>query len=245
MAKYRRPAHSIVEEPTFFLKHWWHAFLRWFKEYKDQALTGAVAILVILMAGFLWQRYRRSTDLDAWGRLGLAASLPDLEAAVANFGSTTAAGPLKLKLAATYFSAGRFKKAESIYLELTSAREPDIALPAAYGLANALESLGDFDKAFKTLETLAARGGFWGQAARERMETQPKRKAAYERLKALRQQAREAAKAKKTGDSKPKGKDTGGDEGAAPNGSGGSSVAPAVDEQGTTGGALGKQEAGS
>ncbi|MCD6404874.1 MAG: hypothetical protein J7M19_03520, partial [Planctomycetes bacterium] len=236
----RRPAHSIVEKPTFFLKHWWHSFLRWSKEYKDQALTGAVAILVILMAGFLWQRHRRSTDLDAWGRLGLAQSLPELEAAVFSFGSTSAANPLKLKLAATYFSVGSFDKAESTYFELTSSREPDISLPAAYGLANALESRGDFDKASKTLEALAARGGFWGQAAQEQMETQPKRKAAYERLSALREEARKAAEAKKAEAPEPEGQESGGAMEAAPGDSGDIPATPVIDEHGAAGGAQDK-----
>lgn len=196
MGKYRRPAHSIIEEPTFFLKHWWHDAVTFLTENKDQLLTAVVAILVILAAAMLWQRHRQSVETDAWSMFLAASSLSDTENAVLQYAGTSAGPFLRIKLADSYMTAGEAEKAVRSYSEVAEGAEGIPALRARFSLATALEGAGRFEDALNTLRDMAAQGGFWGEEAQKLIEGREERKAGYEKLTVL----REAAAAKKKAD---------------------------------------------
>ncbi len=193
MSKYRRPAHSIVEEPTFFLKHWWHGSLEWLKEHRDQVLTGALVVLVLLVALMVWKQRAQAKDIEAWERVGMPGSLPELEAATLRYSGTSAGEMLKIRLGDEYVNAGKPEKAERLYRDAAAGKDSELAMRAQYSLAKAQEEAGRFDEALATFTALAGREGFWAGKASEATQGQEKREAAYLRLKELSDAAEAAA----------------------------------------------------
>lgn len=193
MSKYRRPAHSIVEEPTFFLKHWWHGSLAWLKKHRDQVLTGALVVLVLLVALMVWKQRAQAKDIEAWERVGTPGSLPELEAATLRYSGTSAGEMLKIRLGDEYVNAGKPEKAERLYKEAAASKDSELAMRAQYSLGKAQEAAGRFEEALATLTALAGQEGFWAEKASEATEGQEKREAAYLRLKELTAAAEAAA----------------------------------------------------
>lgn len=188
MSKYRRPAHSIIDEPKFFLKHWWHEFLLWCKENTDQLLTGLIAILVIGAAAVLWQRHRYNTDLAGWQSLDVIANADQLEAAVMDYSGTSAGLYLNLALADANLKEGRPQEADEYYRQVASEATGEIALRAKFGLARALEAQGEFELAGKAYEEIVSDDGFWGEKARESIEELPRLAEFHARLETAKEE---------------------------------------------------------
>ncbi|MHC4712110.1 MAG: hypothetical protein ACYTAN_02410 [Planctomycetota bacterium] len=194
MSKYRRPAHSIVEEPKFFIKHWWHALQQWVRGHTDQVLTGLLIVLIAILAVVLWARYRSSTNTEAWARFAGTEGPAALEDAALNYAGTTAGPYLKLKLADYYLEVGRAEDAARLYREVAGVDHADTALRARYSLAGANIASGLYEEGVGIYKDLTAAGGFWGgeaEKALERSEEMREARAHLEELKA----AAEAAKA--------------------------------------------------
>ncbi len=199
MSKYRRPAHSIVEEPRFFIRHWWHALQQWVRGHTDQVLTGLLIVLIAVLAVVLWSRYRSSINTEAWARFAGSEGPAALEAAALSYGGTTAGPYLKLKLADYYLEVGRAEDAARLYREVAGADHPDTALRARYSLAAANIASGLYEEGVGIYKDLSAAGGFWGGEAEKALEKAEEMREVHvhlEQLKAAAEAAEaEAAKA--------------------------------------------------
>ncbi len=192
MGKYRRPAHSIVEEPKFFIKHWWHLLYQWTKAHSDQVLTGLLAVLVVVLVLVLWGRYRTSANVEAWERFSGSEGPAALEAAAENYVGTTAGPYLSLKLADYYFESGRAEDAARLYGGVAQSPDVQVAERARFSLAKANAALGRFDDAVSAYTELDAGGGFWGGEAERAIEAVRETREVYDHFADLKKTALEA-----------------------------------------------------
>jgi len=201
MSRYRRRSHSIVQEPGFFLKHWWHGFAGWAVENKDQFITGVIAVLVIIAAGLLWRRHVQATEIRGWSEYGMADSVASLEAAVASYAGTSAGPFLQMKLADMRLARGEAAEAASAYAEAAERMEGPEKKRALFSRARALESAGRFDEAAAAYKSIAQGRGFWaGEAARvlDRLDANRDAHAKIEEMKAAAEAAARAEAAAET-----------------------------------------------
>jgi len=195
MSKYRRRSHSIVEEPGFFLKHWWHSFVDWASENRDQFITGVIAVLIIVAAGLLWRRHVQAMETQGWVEFGSPESAASLEAAAANYAGTKAGPFLKAKLADVQLAQGRTDEAISAYRQVSERTQGQEKKRALYSLARALESAGRFDEAKDTCEGLAAGLDFWAQESKKVLDELAATREAWQRVEEMKAKAAAEAEA--------------------------------------------------
>ncbi len=185
MAKYRRPAQNVAEEPTFFAKHYWHLAVEYVTKHQDEFLTGALVVAVLILGVTVWYKFSASKAAQAWASWGTAGSVAELEADVQKYGSTPAGPVLKLSLADQYYLAGQSDKAAAIYADVAASATGLLADRARFDLASALENTGKFSEAKDVLETLVKSGGFWGVKAGDRLKALPAAESSYRDYHAL------------------------------------------------------------
>ena len=127
----------------------------WKKEGKSWLVTLALAGAIV--AGFYgakhWMHSRRMAASSA---LTSANTVDELEMAVAQHGSSKPSGLMKLRLAKSYYDAGRFQDAYDTYSKLSGSAIEGFDDFAKIGLAFSLEGLGKFDEAGKAFADFAA-----------------------------------------------------------------------------------------
>ena len=167
------------------------------KEIKQTLPWLLAAALVV--GGYYWVKdYRRSRAVTA-SETAVNVSLTDeIEDAVAKFDGAKTEGVLKLRLAKSYFDAGRFEEALAIYGELEQNAPKGLEYIPVVGKAECLEALEKLDEALaaydsfaaaqpKSYLTLTAQLG----AARCLAQQDNDRKSAIERLQALAETVKE------------------------------------------------------
>lgn len=193
MTKYRRRSHSIVEEPGFFLKHWWQSFADWVSENRDQFITALIAILVIVVAGLLWHRHVEANETRAWVEFGSPESVASLEVAAASYAGTEAGPFLLARLGDVQLAQDRTGEAISTYGQVTERTKGPEKQRALYSLARALESAGRFDEAKETCEGLAEGEGFWAQESKKALRELAANREAWQRVEEMKAKAAEEA----------------------------------------------------
>jgi len=193
MAKYKRPAQHVVEEPTFFVKHYWRLSVEFVSKHKDEALTAALVVAVIVLGVVVWHRYAQARTASAWQEQGLLTTTAQLEAAARKYASTPVGPWLALSLGDRYYMLGDNDKAAREYSNAAAGAEGLLALRAKYSLSTAYESAGKFADAKAVLEPLSKESGFWGIKAAERLKALPQDEAVYRKYTALVEAAKAAA----------------------------------------------------
>ena len=118
----------------------------WEKDGKSTVLWLAVAALAV--GGFYgWKGHRASMKAAASDAAVNAVATAEIEDAVAKFGGTAAGGVLKLRLAKSYFDAGRYDEALAQYEALDGKTPDGFADVPAVGKAQCLEAKGQFAEA--------------------------------------------------------------------------------------------------
>lgn len=154
-AKTEAPVPAFVKAAPELLPVWdW-----WVKEGRSTLVTLAVVALAVggFYAGRNWLQTRNAHANQA---LVNAFTTDELEAAVADYGSTKVGDSLRLRLAKSYFDAERYQDALDLYDSLvakTAKDDPFAAVPRI-GRAYALEGLAKYAEAQKAFADFAADG---------------------------------------------------------------------------------------
>ena len=129
--------------------------IEWWEKDGKQIVT-YVAIAAIAVGGWhLWKNHRAAQRTAASQTVASAYTATELEDAVTKFGGTPSAGALKIKLAKSYYDAGRYDEAMKLYDELAANAPDGFADIPAVGKAQCLEGLGKFDEAAKAFDAFA------------------------------------------------------------------------------------------
>lgn len=126
----------------------------WEKDGKSTVMWLAVAAVAV--GGFYaWKGHRAATRAAASEAVASAVTPDALEDAVAKFGKSPSGGVLKLRLAKSYFDAGRYEEALAQYDGLVGCAPDGFAEVPAVGRAHCLEALGRFDEALSAFDGFA------------------------------------------------------------------------------------------
>ena len=126
----------------------------WEKDGKQTVILLAVAAIAV--AGWYgWKNYRAARHDAASDALVSAYTAEELEEAVSKFGGMAASGPLKIRLAKSYYDAGRFEESMAIYEELAAKPVDGFGDIPVVGKAQCLEALGRFDDAAAAFDAFA------------------------------------------------------------------------------------------
>lgn len=113
-------------------------------------------VAALAVGGYYWIKDHRQARAVAASETAVAATLTDeLEEAAADFKGAKTEGVLKIRLAKSYFDAGRYEDALALYEELMTAAPKGLEDVPAVGKAACLEALGKFDDAFAAYEAFA------------------------------------------------------------------------------------------
>ena len=93
------------------------------KEIKS-TLPWLLAAAILVGGYYAWKNHRAAQRTAASQTVASAYTATELEDAVTKFGGTPSAGALKIKLAKSYYDAGRYDEAMKLYDEL-AANAPD------------------------------------------------------------------------------------------------------------------------
>lgn len=137
---------NLKEHPEFV------PVIEWWEKDGKQIVIG-LAIALVAFAGVKGvQAHNASVKAAASDAIVSALTTEELEDAVTKFGGEAAGGALKLRLAKSYFDAGRFEEALAQY---EAAAKDDLdgfdAIPVV-GKAQCLEALGKFDEAVQLFD---------------------------------------------------------------------------------------------
>ena len=126
----------------------------WEKDGKQTVIW--VAVAAIAVAGWYgWKNYRTARLEAASGALVNAYTTEEMEDAVSKFSGTAAQGPLRIRLAKSYYDAGRFEESMSVYDELVAKPVDGFEDIPVVGKAQCLEALGRFADAQAAFDAFA------------------------------------------------------------------------------------------
>ena len=130
------------------LIEWWE---------KDGKQTVAMlAVAAVAFGGWYgWKHHRESVRTAASESLVSAYTADELEEAVSRFGGQAVGGALKIRLAKSYFDAGRYEEALAQYEGLLANPPDGFADIPAVGKAQCLEALGKFAEAAAAFDAFA------------------------------------------------------------------------------------------
>ena len=126
----------------------------WEKDGKSTVIW--LLIAAIAVGGWYgWKNHKAAVKSAASSALVNAYTTEEIEDAVAKFAGSATGGALKLRLAKSYFDAGRYEEALAQYEALEGDAPDGFADIPAVGKAQCLEALGKFDEAAKAFDAFA------------------------------------------------------------------------------------------
>ena len=129
--------------------------VEWWEKDGKQYVCGLLIAAVVVGGWYAWKHHRASVAADASASVAIAFTSEELEDAVAKHSGSAAGGVLRIRLAKSYFDAGRYEEALSEY-EAASANPPEgFADIPVVGRAQCLEALSRFDEARKAFDAFA------------------------------------------------------------------------------------------
>ena len=118
--------------------------------------VGYVALALILVGGWHAYKANKAAKLETASDAFVSAfTTEEIEDAVAKTEGMAAQGAIKIRLAKSYFDAGRYEEAMALYDELTEKPVEGFAELPVVGKAQCLEALGRFDEAEKAFDAFA------------------------------------------------------------------------------------------
>ncbi len=121
--------------------------VEWWEKDGKSTVIWAIVLAVVIGGWYGWKNYRTNVKSEASSALVESYTTEEIEDAVANFASEKSEGVLKLKLAKSYFDAGKYEEAMAIYEELEGNPPEGFADIPVVGKAQCLEALGKFAEA--------------------------------------------------------------------------------------------------
>ena len=126
----------------------------WEKDGKSTVIWLLVAAIAV--GGYYgWKNHRAAVKAAAADALVNAYTTEELEDAVSKFSGSATEGALKLRLAKSYFDAGRYDEALAQYEALDGKAPEGFADIPVVGKAQCLEALGKFAEAQKAFDAFA------------------------------------------------------------------------------------------
>ena len=126
----------------------------WEKDGKSTVIWLLVAAIAV--GGYYgWKNHRAAVKAAASDALVNAYTTEEIEDAVSKYSGSATAGALKLRLAKSYFDAGRFEEALAQYEALDGKAPDGFADIPTVGKAQCLEALGKFAEAQKAFDAFA------------------------------------------------------------------------------------------
>ena len=126
----------------------------WEKDGKSTVIWLLVAAIAV-GGWYGWKNHKAAVKAAASNALVNAYTTEEIEDAVAKFAGSATEGALKLRLAKSYFDAGRYEEALAQYEALEGNAPEGFADIPAVGKAQCLEALGKFDEAAKAFDAFA------------------------------------------------------------------------------------------
>lgn len=126
----------------------------WEKDGKSTVIWLLVAAIAV--GGYYgWKNHRAAVKAAAADALVNAYTTEEIEDAVSKFSGSATEGALKLRLAKSYFDAGRYDEALAQYEALDGKAPEGLADIPVVGKAQCLEALGKFAEAQKAFDAFA------------------------------------------------------------------------------------------
>ena len=123
----------------------------WEKDGKQTVIW--VAVAAIAVAGWYgWKNHRAARLEAASDALVSAYTTEELEESVSKFSGMAAQGPIKIRLAKSYYDAGRYEEAMTVYDELAAKPVDGFEDIPVVGKAQCLEALGRYDEALAAFD---------------------------------------------------------------------------------------------
>ena len=140
---------DLKKNPELYpLIEWWE------KDGKSTVVWLLVAAIAV--GGYYgWKNHRAAVKAAASDALVNAYTTEEIEEAASKFSGSATAGALKLRLAKSYFDAGRFEEALAQYESLDGKAPDGFADIPTVGKAQCLEALGKFVEAQKAFDAFA------------------------------------------------------------------------------------------
>ena len=126
----------------------------WEKDGKSTVIWLLVAAIAV-GGWYGWKNHKAAVKAAASDALVNAYTTEEIEDAAAKFAGSATEGALKLRLAKSYFDAGRYEEALAQYEALEGNAPDGFADIPVVGKAQCLEALGKFDEAAKAFDTFA------------------------------------------------------------------------------------------
>lgn len=126
----------------------------WEKDGKSTVIWLLVAAIAV-GGWYGWKNHKATVKAAASDALVSAYTTEEIEDAVAKFSGSAAEGALKLRLAKSYYDAGRYEEALAQYETLIGNAPDGFADIPVVGKAQCLEALGKFDEAAKAFDAFA------------------------------------------------------------------------------------------
>ena len=129
--------------------------IEWWEKDGKQYVIGLLIAAVVVGGWYWWKHHRESVRNAASDALTSTYTTEEIEESVSRFSGTPTEGALRLRLAKSYFDAGRYEEALSTYDALASAAPDGFADVPAVGRAQCLEALSRFEEAQKAFDAFA------------------------------------------------------------------------------------------
>ena len=129
--------------------------IEWWEKDGKQYVAGLLIAAVAFGGWYWWKQHRAAAAEEASAAVASAYTTEELEDAVARHSGSASAGVLRIRLAKSYFDAGRYEEALSAYDELAKNAPDGFADIPAVGRAQCLEALGKFGDALKAFDDFA------------------------------------------------------------------------------------------
>jgi predicted negative regulator of RcsB-dependent stress response len=121
-----------------------------------KTLPAVIVAAAAFFGGKMFMNYRAGKAAAASEAVAAAYSTDEIEEAVSSYGGSKAGDVLRLRLAKSYYDAGRYDEAAAIYTELAGKAPQGLEGVPEVGLAQCLEAQEKFAEAIKAYGDFAA-----------------------------------------------------------------------------------------
>ena len=132
-----------------------YPLIEWWEKDGKSTVIWLLAAAIVVGGYYGWKNHKVAVKTAASEALVNAYTTEEIEDAASKFSGSATAGALKLRLAKSYFDAGRFEEALAQYEALDGKAPDGFADIPVVGKAQCLEALGKFAEAQKAFDAFA------------------------------------------------------------------------------------------
>ena len=132
-----------------------YPLIEWWEKDGKSTVIWLLAAAIVVGGYYGWKNHKAAVKTAASEALVNAYTTEEIEDAASKFSGSATAGALKLRLAKSYFDAGRFEEALAQYESLDGKAPDGFADIPVVGKAQCLEALGKFAEAQKAFDAFA------------------------------------------------------------------------------------------